>query len=404
MTAPAAAVLLANATVVDGDRVERRDLAFDGGRVVAAAATGTRRVDLGGHYIYPGLINAHDHLQLNCFRRLEHAEPFADSYEWIAAFEARMGDDPQITSTRAIAAEERFSHGAYKNLFSGVTTVAHHDPVPASVDASLLPLTLAPAGWAHSLGLGSADRDGRTKYGPLVHESFREAARSIPWIIHLAEGTSPRAGEELEQLRALGCLAANTVLVHGVGLSAADVEHIIGAGASVVWCPSSNLELFGRTLDPRTLIAAGRLALGTDSRLTGSADLLDELRVAQSCSSLTPRELVQLVTCDAARVLRLDDAGTLGIGARADCLVLREDGDPWETLLRASRGDLRAVVRSGRFTCGDSDLASAFGLDDGAFRELRIDGMPKVIDSRVYREAALALEPGVELVTCGVAA
>jgi cytosine/adenosine deaminase-related metal-dependent hydrolase len=66
------------------------------------------------------------------------------------------------------------------------------------------------------------------------------------------------------------------VLVHAVGLRGADVELIVARGAAVIWCPSSNLAILGRTL--ATQIACRRaLALGSDSRLSGARDLLAEL-------------------------------------------------------------------------------------------------------------------------------
>src|SRR5262249_41594835 len=138
------------------------------------------------------------------------------------------------------------------------------------------------------------------RYGPPVVMSFAATPEQRPWIVHLAEGTDAVAAAELSRLDALGCLAANTVLVHGAGLSVADVERVVAGGAAVVWCPSSNLGMLGRTLNPRRLFDAGRLALGSDSRLTGARDMLDELRVAAAHSDLAPRELLRLATSDAS--------------------------------------------------------------------------------------------------------
>src|SRR5262249_53998220 len=150
-------------------------------------------------------------------------------------------------------------------------------------------------GWSHSLRLG-ARRDGAPpRYGPEVCTSYATTAADAPWIIHLAEGTDSVASLELSQLDAMGCLASNTVIVHGTGLTESDIESVIARGAAVVWCPSSNVGMLGHSLDPRRLAAAGRLALGTDSRLTGSRDMLEELRTAARQSDLSHRELVRLV-------------------------------------------------------------------------------------------------------------
>ena len=221
--------------------------------------------------------------------------------------------------------------------------MAHHDPWDASLDDADFPVRLLRRfGWCHSLG--QAPREGLpgkvldrltgflggpVPFGPPVVESFRATPAGAPFMIHLAEGTDAIARGELARLDALGCLAANTLLVHGVGLSRDDVDRIIARGAGVVWCPSSNLALLGATLAPRRLFEAGRLALGTDSRLSGARDLLDELGGAAARGELAPAELLRLVTADAARLLAMPEAGGLAPGQRADAVIVRDDGgDP----------------------------------------------------------------------------
>ena len=213
------------------------------------------------------------------------------------------------------------------------------------------------------------------RYGPPVVESFAATPASQPWIIHLAEGTDAIAAAELSLLDQLGCLADNTVLVHGAGLTAADIERVIARDAAVIWCPSSNLSMLGRTLDPRRLFDAGRLALGSDSRLTGARDLLDELRVAAAHSDLTPRELLRLVTSDARGILRLPDVGGLDAGQRADLLILRDTGgDPYQQLIDIKRKDICAVVRGGAPLIADPGFADWFAACDVEAVQVLLDG------------------------------
>ena len=75
-----------------------------------------------------------------------------------------------------------------------------------------------------------------------------------------------------------------------------DVERVIAARRGGGLVSVEQLGMLGRTLDPRALADAGRLALGTDSRLTGSRDLLDELRVAAAEQRPAAAELLRLVT------------------------------------------------------------------------------------------------------------
>lgn len=195
----------------------------------------------------------------------------------------------------------------------------------------------------------------------------------------------------------MGCLDARTVIVHGVALSDADVARIASVGAFVVWCPASNVAMLGRTLRPRALLDAGRLALGTDSRLTGARDLLDELRVARAHGDATPAELLRLVTADASRALRLPSRGGLAPGQHADCVILRDDGgDPREALLRAARTDLRAVVRDGVPLVADPDFADWFARCGVDVVPVRLDGRPKLAARHVVPPDVVALEPGLE--------
>jgi cytosine/adenosine deaminase-related metal-dependent hydrolase len=398
VTSAAIASVLENARVVFGGEVVARPLAFVGGRVATSVAN-PFRVDLRDHLIVPGLINTHDHLQLNAIPPLAHTAPFANSYEWIDAFESHL-KAPDVLSATQVSSEDRHWHGALKNLLSGVTTVAHHDPRHAVFDDPAFPVDVpSTLGWAHSLGLGTPRGGLPPRYGPSLSQSFAATPAEHPWVIHLAEGTDESARGELAQLDALGCLASNTVIVHGVGMTGADVDLVIERGASVVWCPASNIAMLGRTICAplvRRLFEAGRLALGTDSRLTGSRDLLDELRVAAAHSDLLPNELLRLVTCGASRVLRLPDRGDMGAGRLADCVIIRDDGDPHGALMGTPRSAIRAVVRGGTPVVADEDFSEWFLHCGVESVFVRLDGRPKLLAHQVLRPGAVALESGLD--------
>jgi cytosine/adenosine deaminase-related metal-dependent hydrolase len=390
-------VVLDGARIVHHDRIAAQSLAVHGGHVAGVAAPDAVRVDLRDHLVFPGLINAHDHLQLNNIPGLRHAEPFPNSYAWIDAFEAHRGRD-EVEAAVAVPRAVRHWHGALKNVLAGVTTVAHHDPWYATLDEAEFPVgLLRDFGWSHSLGLGLPRGDLPPRYGPPVVESFVKTNVDWPWIIHLAEGVDAVAQSELDQLDALGCLGSNTVLVHGVGLTTSDVARVVERNAAVVWCPASNLSLFGATLSPRALFSAGRLALGSDSRLTGSCDLLDEAAVAAARSDLSPRELTRMMTADAAAILRLGGRGVLDIGSRADCVIVASNGDPYEALLNTTRSSIRVVVRAGRPVIADPDFATWFHECGVAAVPARLDGCPKLVAATIALPEAVRLEPGLEI-------
>ena len=262
----------------------------------------------------------------------------------------------------------------------------HHDRPHGTLQCANYPVRVPRScGWAHSLHWG---------YGPDVVARFRAAA-ATPWFIHLAEGTDALAGGELQELRQLGCLGANTVLVHGVGLDDADVSDIVRAGARVIWCPVSNLSMLGQTIAPhrlRALHAAGCLALGTDSRLTGARDLLEELKVAAAHSDFSPRELLQLVTVRARQLLRTAPCD--------DYVIFGDPGaDPFRGLLGLQRAQLRAVVRRGEPLITDPDFADWFAAAGVPCTAVWLDGAPKLCrsDALGAQETAWLAEPGLTL-------
>ncbi len=384
-------VSLCRAVSVTTEASSRVPLPIRAGRICSSLAARAYRVDLRDHLIFPGLINAHEHLHVNTVPPLKTGTPFPNSYAWIAAFQAHF-KEPTVVAALQVPKELRLQHGALKNLLAGTTCVVHHDPWHPALDATNFPVTLLrDYGWSYALGWPD--------YGPPVGQSFAATPADRPWLIHLAEGSDATAQAELSQLEQLGCLAANSVLIHGVGLREQDIDRVIDRGAAVVWCPTSNHALLGRSLDPRRLCAAGRLALGSDSRLSGARDLLDEMRGIAARGELDPRQLLGLVTTQAARILRLPTSGGLAAGTPAD-LVIVEDrgGDERCGLVGIERSQIRAVARNGVPRIADPDFAEWFAVAGMEAVPVTLDGKPKLLAKPLAEPALIALEPGLELV------
>jgi cytosine/adenosine deaminase-related metal-dependent hydrolase len=269
------AITFVNALVVDPIDGICDSIRVDRGRIAGLgtrAARGDRVVDLQGAVVFPGLINAHDHLELNSFGRMKWRERYDNVREWIDDFQPRFDIDPRLASARADTLHQRLWIGGLKNMLAGVTTVCHHNPIYRDLRRRFPVRVLREVGVSHSLHID----------GARVAAAYHATPREWPWIVHAAEGIDEAAAQEVDTLRALGCLSRNTVLVHGVGLGTSGAEQVLDAGGSLVWCPSSNQFLFGRTADVQRFSAARRLAIGTDSRLSGAGDLLDELRAARA--------------------------------------------------------------------------------------------------------------------------
>jgi cytosine/adenosine deaminase-related metal-dependent hydrolase len=379
-------VTFVNADIGGGDASSLR---IAGTRIVAmgsAACPGDCVVDLHGDRLLPGLINAHDHLHLNTVSPVESAGGWRHAREWVAEVNLRRRTDPVFESQLRMPGDERLLIGGVKNLLSGVTTVAHHDtPYPFLTGEHFPTYALTAYGWSHSLYI-----DGEEK----VRSACLSTPPDYPWFIHAAEGVDEEAAGEFDRLDALGCVKANTLIVHGVALDRDRRVRLERAAAGLIWCPSSNLRLFGSTAEVSDLVRGGRVALGTDSRLTGSRDLLCELQVARENSALDEATLESLVTRDAAALLRLADRGVLRVGARADLLVLPRG----MTLSRATRSDVRLLVLGGRALYADADYAR-FVAPTTHWAAARVDGKPKMLESRLVStlRAASVAEPGLEL-------
>ena len=401
------AVSLVNARVAAGDRIA--DSIRFSSRVLSIGERprhGDTVLDLEGGLVLPGLINAHDHLELNHYGRIKGRDRYDNASGWITDMAARLPRDPAIRAAQAQPLIERLFVGALKNLLSGVTTVAHHNPFYAEMRRTMPIRVVRRYGWAHSFLLETRPAGARGEPGGDLASRCRATPADAPFLVHLAEGIDAEARGELPRLEALGGLKANTVIVHGVAIDENGWRRVACAGGGLVWCPASNAFLFGRTALVDALVdgvAGSRVAvaIGTDSRLTGSRDLLDELRAARAALSLSPETLLRMVTSDAAALLRQPRAGRLAIGAPADLMVLPPLAEqPAAGLLEARRREVRLVAVEGRPLLGDPAFAAVFAARKVAPRPLCVDGARKIADSGLVRRIAGCpiAEPGVSVV------
>jgi cytosine/adenosine deaminase-related metal-dependent hydrolase len=382
-----------NAQVVAADGRLARTLRIKHGRVDGLDVAPDKSdavVDLDGGFVFPGLINAHDHLELNSQPRLKWRDRYANASEWIADFQPRFHTDPDLAVTRLETLDDRVWVGGLKNLLAGVTTVCHHNPIHRILRRRFPVRVVERFGFSHSLHID----------GDAVAESHQRTPCDWPWMIHAAEGVDAEAHGEIEAFERLGCLSANTVFIHGVGFRGAGADRVITAGAGLVWCPSSNHFLFGTTADVRAFDDADRLALGSDSRLSGERDLLAELASAHATRQLSAEGLARTVTTGAATLLRLQHGGCLVEGAPADVTVIRAaESCPFDTLVTASRADVRLTMIDGLPGMAEPELLSVFKAAGVDVSPAELDGAPRVVARWIAQHVSRMQlqEPGFEV-------
>ena len=278
-----------------------RSVAVEGDTIAAAGGRFDVVLDCPDLEVRPGLINAHDHLHRNHYGRLG-VGPYPNAYRWAEDIQVRYRR--RIASGRCLPRRAALLTGAWKNLFAGVTTVVHHDAWEPDFDRDF-PIRAARVATADSLGMAEEI----------------EAPQGGPFSVHLAEGIDQVAAAEISALDRRGLLNERLVAVHCVGADANGIERLRDSGAALVWCPTSNQFLFGRTAPAELLEGDTDVLIGSDSRLTGAGDLLDEIRAARAFGILDDERLRAAVGATCARRLGLPEP-SLEPGSNADLILL----------------------------------------------------------------------------------
>ena len=408
--------LLIRGNIVTPDGVKANSwLDIRDGRIVSI---GSEKPDVPGaqaletsDLIFPGFVDLHNHPAFNIFPRWTPPHKFPNRYAWRDWDKYR---ERLETPARALMADgsnycDIDEYVEIKALIGGTTsmigpigrTPGQHPP--DCVKGLVRNLDTYTGFHGEDFGrerivnsIGILPRDMDANEAARVAKGIADGSIDL-LAIHIAEGlpTDAESEQELDMLAAHGLLTAHTALIHAVGLSPSQLERVHDAGASIVWSPRSNFELYGATANVAAAFREGvTISLAPDWSPTGSDNMLDEIKYAWSVDRdrldglFSARELVEMASSVPARVARIDDkVGSLGPGMLADFFLVNPQaktaaGGTYDAIADGTVTDIDLVVIGGVPIYGSPEMLRTLGAKAeplqvcGTQRALNADALP----------------------------
>jgi cytosine/adenosine deaminase-related metal-dependent hydrolase len=322
-----------------------------------------------GDVVSPGLINGHDHLQYNHLPRFQHPSLFVNHDDWTGDSGYRAFSKAFVGSSGAETCDS-MKYSEVRMLMAGTTSV---DGTVSNrcIDGMVRDLDTPYNG----LGL---DADYVTFIDSANFAKIRgDLASGTPAAIHVDEGLDLATRDpQFKELVSEGLVSSHTAVIHATALSTDEFRMLAQGGASILWSPRSNIDLYGLTTNVVAAKNAGvPISIGTDWTPSGSLNLLDEVRCADFLNTsyydraFTDRDLFDAVTLTPARALGVDQQiGSLAVGLKGDVTLFRGDRTrPLRAVIDAQNDDVELVLVDGNGAYGDADKMS--GIEPNAFCE-----------------------------------
>jgi len=309
-------------------------------------------------YIFPGFIDAHNHVAYNFLPKWTPPKLYQRRAQWQATQSYKVFKKPYDELKEKGLTCEIIKYGEIKALISGVTTIQGTSP-----GSSCIRVLIRNAENQNKLGLKSL----HIRTYILDISSFKGG---IDWnvtksfVVHLAEGldTDDRSRNEFNILKQKGLFTGQTAIIHGTAFREAEFKEMAQVGAKLIWSPQSNLVLYGKTTNIRLALQQGVLvSLGVDWNPSGSDNIFDELRVAaqvndsQFDNAIADSDWIKMITVNPSKALALDsEIGKLAQGLKADITVLQsKNSDPHQSLLNTHLQDVQMVWVGGNLLYGN---------------------------------------------------
>lgn len=388
-------------------------------------AAGATQVICPDAVVSPGLVNAHDHVGWMNGRPWVASENNVDpALRWEHRNDWRRGrrNHPEVSVDGGSASQDEKLYGELRFLLSGATSIF------GSGDLAGLLRDLDNTGSGES---GFTDPGAKYDTFPLGDSSgtqledgcasydVGDAAADFYdcHAPHVAEGIDKVSQNEFHCLTGDGAgskdvLDSRSAIIHGIGLTPAEMGTMASRGMKLIWSPRSNISLYGDTAQVTTLDRLGvSIGLGTDWLPSGSMNMLRELECAASFNDnhlggyFSDRKLWAMATLGAARALAFDDqTGVLADGRAADVAVFKNGGNShYSSVVRANVEDVALVLRGGEVMTGDAAVVSA--LESGC-EALDVCGVAKQVCVERDTGSTLAsveasIAPAYPLFFCG---
>ncbi len=406
-------------------------LAIADGRILALLPSDEARrsiqaeqvIELPGHLLIPGLVNAHTHAAMTLMRGLADDMPLMTwLHQHIWPTEQRWVDANFVQDGTRLAVLEMLSGGVtcYNDMYL-YPEVAAQVTAEAGMRAVIGMIVLDfPTGYAagaddciaKGLALHDHYRDHpliRVAFAPHSPYAVADAPLlrirtladelEVPIHIHLHEtrdeiiqSLRDHGERPLSRLDRLGLIGPGLVSVHMTQLEDEEIQRLSEAGAHVVHCPESNLKLASGFCPVAKLLQAGvNVALGTDGAASNNdLDLLGEMRIAAllgkgvagSATALPAAIALRMATLNGARALGLEEEiGSLEPGKSADIVALDLRDANTQPLYRPVS---QLVYAAGRHQVRQVWIQGRRVIRDGM--PIRLDSVEVIAAAKVWEE------------------
>ena len=312
---------------------------------------------------FPGLINAHDHLEFNLFPRLR-SKIYRDYLEW--------GNDIQrlysteINAALNIPIELRMKFGMIKNLLNGITTVMHHGNISINKSDQIVNV-ISNYNYLHSVSL-------EKRWWIKLNLIFNK----LPFVIHLGEGIGEAIENEINKLFSWNLFKRKIIAVHGISLNTNQADKM----AALIWCPDSNLFLYNKTAKVSELKDKIPILFGSDSNLTSNPNFWNQIRTARKISALNDEELINSITSLPAELLNVKDTGKIKNGYLADIVIVRKKSENnYDAFFNINAEDILLIIRSGKIILFDESLEHECAYLD--YQKFKIRSSTKFTDKEI---------------------